>query len=138
MKEEVAAQVHPVAEATEGVAHHRGGGEVAVAAVAVHAVQIYEVSKMGAGYYSGRHAQVLHEHRESVAILHAFVRPLGDDRVVVHLRPPVAGVDRPVVGDKRLAQRLRYDLVRGEAGILTRPENAPRFQLRSQPLFEEW
>ena len=27
-----------VAEATEGVAHHRGGREVAVAAVAVHAV----------------------------------------------------------------------------------------------------
>ena len=51
MKEEVAAQVHPVAEATEGVAHHRGGGEVAVAAVAVHAVQIDEVSNMGAGCF---------------------------------------------------------------------------------------
>ena len=38
-KEEVVAQVHPVAKATEGVAHHRGGGEVAVAAVADNAVK---------------------------------------------------------------------------------------------------
>lgn len=53
MKEGLAAQVHPVAEATEGVAHHRGGGEVAVAAVAVHAVQINEVSKMGAILFMG-------------------------------------------------------------------------------------